>query len=74
MSKLLAEVSPNKNKKLSSTQSKTQYSKEKIIETMIKYCKKFDFKITEQDKTFPIMYWLPKTHETAIGTRFKSLR
>ena len=38
---------------------------------MIKYCKKFDFKITEQDKTFPIMYWLPKTHETAIGTRFK---
>ena len=70
MSKLLAQVSPNKNKKLSSTQSKTQYSKEKIIETMIK----FDFKITEQDKTFPIMYWLPKTHETAIGTRFKSLR
>ena len=37
-----------------------QKSNKELIETNIKYCKKFDLKITEQDKTFPIMYWLPK--------------
>ena len=64
ISKLLAEVYPNKNKNLTSTYSQTQKSREEIIKTNIKYCKKFDLNITEQDKTLPIMYWLPKMHKT----------
>ena len=44
--------------------------KEKFIETKVKYNKKFDFKITEQDKTLPTMYWLPKMHKTSTGSRF----
>ena len=31
-----------------------------LIEINIKYCKKIDLKIIEQDKTLPIMYWLQK--------------
>ena len=29
-----------------------------------------NLKITEQDKTLPIMYLLPKTHKTPVGARF----
>ena len=65
---MLADVSPNKNK--NSTYSQTQESKDRIIKTNIKYCKKFGLKITEQDKTLPIMYWLPKMHKTSIDARF----
>ena len=42
----------------------------KTIKNSIKYCEKCDLKITEQDKTFSIMYWLPKMHKTPIGARF----
>ena len=68
ISKLLADVSPNKNK--NSTYSQTQESKDRIIKTNIKYCKKFGLKIIEQDKTLLIMYWLPKMHKTSIDARF----
>ena len=37
---------------------------------MIKYYQKIDLKITEQDKTLPIKYWLPKIHKAPIGARF----
>ena len=70
ISKLLAEVSPNKNKNSTSKYSQTQNSKEGIIKSNIKYCKKVDLKITEQDKTFPIMYWLQKIDNTPVGARF----
>ena len=43
ISKLLAEVSPNK-KNSASTYSQTLKSKEKTIKTNIKYCKKVDLK------------------------------
>ena len=43
---------------------------EKLIKTNMKYCTKFDLKITEQDRTLPIIYWLPKVHKTPIGARF----
>ena len=70
ISKLLAEVSPNKNKNSTSTFSQTQKYKEEIIKANIKYCKKFNLKVTEQDKTLSIMYWFPKMHKTPIGARF----
>ena len=69
ISKLLAEVSPNKNKNSKSTYSQTQKSKEELIKANIKYCKKSDLKVTEQDKTLPIMCWLPKCM-TPIGAKF----
>ena len=47
-----------------------QKSNKELIETNIKYGKKFDLNITEQDKTFPIMYWLPKMHKAPISARF----
>ena len=53
---LLADVSPSINTNLTLTYSQTQNSKEKLIETNIKYCKNLDIKITEQDKTLTIMY------------------
>ena len=56
MSNVLAEVSLNINKNLTSPYSQTQNSKEELIKTDIKYCKKFYLKITEQDKTLSIMY------------------
>ena len=70
ISKQLAEVSPDENKNLTWTYSQTQKSKEKLIETKIEYCKKHDFKITEQDRTLAINHWLLKLHMTPIGTRF----
>ena len=70
MSNVLAEVSPNINKNLTSPYSQTQKSKEELIKTDIKYCKKNYLKITEQDKTFSIMYWLPKMQKAPIGARF----
>ena len=54
-SELLVKVSQNINKNSISTYSQTQKSKEELIETNIKYCKQFDLKITEQDKTFLIV-------------------
>ena len=45
-------------------------SKEEPIETNIKYCKKYNLKITEQDKTLPIIYWLPKMSKAPIGAKF----
>ena len=65
----MAEVPTNKNKN-SKSYSQTLKSKEELNETNIKYCKTFDLKITEQDKTLPIMYWLPKMYNTPIGARF----
>ena len=53
-------------KKSTSTNLQTQKSKKKLIETNIKYCKKSDLKITKQEKTLPIIYWLPKMHKTPI--------
>ena len=61
---------PNKNKNSILTYSQTQKSVEESIKTNIKYCQKFDRKITEQGKTLPIMYWLSEMHKTSIGARF----
>ena len=70
ISKLLAEVFQNQIKLSTATYSPTLKSKEKITKTNIKYCRMFFLKITDQGKTLPIMYWLPKMHKTPIGGRF----
>ena len=62
--KLLAEVSLNKIKIENQPIHKHNGLRRKLLKvttnTNIKYCKKFDLAITEQDKILPIMYWLPK--------------
>ena len=68
--KILTEVTSNKSRNSTSPYLQTQKSKEEFIETNTKYCKRIDLKITEQDKTIPIMYWLPKMHKAPIGARF----
>ena len=70
ISKLVTEFSPNKNKNSTSTYSQTQKSEEKIIQSNIKYWKKFYLKKIDQDETLPIMYLSPKMHETPIEAGF----
>ena len=68
ISKLLAEINLSNSK--STTYSKATHSIEEIIQPNIRSCKKFDLNITQLDKLFPIMYWLPEIHKTLVGVRF----
>ena len=47
--KLLAEISLNKMKHSTSAYSQTKKFMEELVKTNIKYCKKFDPKIIEED-------------------------
>ena len=62
ISNFLAEVFPSKSK--SKINSKATHSIDEIIQANVKYCKSFHLNILELDKSLPIMYWLPKMHET----------
>ena len=68
ISKLLAEINLSNSK--STTYSKATHSIEEIIQPNIRSCKKFDLNITQLDKLFPIMYWLPEIYKTLVGVRF----
>ena len=48
----------------------TSKSKEEIIDDNVTYSTKLGFKITEQEKELPIMYWTPKMHKHPCGKRF----
>lgn len=54
------EASPTENKNYTWTYSHTQKYKEEHIETNIKYCKKCDLEINEQNKPLPIMHGCQK--------------
>ena len=60
----------NNNNQQNLTYSKANFSKEDIINNNENFCKKFDLKLTDKDRSLPIMYWLPKLHKTPIGARF----
>ena len=62
----LGELGAPKNK----TYSKTDISKEKLINNNIDYCKKFGLDVIDKQKGLPRMYWLPKMHKTPIGARY----
>ena len=51
-----------------STYSKTNFSKD--IKNNENYCQKFDLKLTDEDRSLPTMYWLPKLNKTPTGARF----
>ena len=42
-------------------------AKEEIIKSNIKFSKNIDLKITEQEKTVPIKYWLQKMHKPPVN-------
>ena len=53
-----------------STYWKGNFSKDDIIKDNENYFQKFDFKLTEKDRSLPTMHWLLTLHKTPIGTRF----
>ena len=58
------------NIQYNSTYSKTRFSKDDIINYNKSYCQKLDLKLTGEDRSLPIMYWLLKLHKTPTGARF----
>ena len=68
MSKLLEEVGiPFGDKP---TYKLHNVEKESIIQTNTLFCKKYKLAVSEDQKTLPIMYWIPKIHKHPVGTRF----
>ena len=41
-----------------------------IIDENTEYTKRLSFKITDKEKTLPIMYWIPKIHKNPTGASF----
>ena len=42
--------------------SQDPLTKEEIVNTKVTYCKKNDSHVKDNNKTPPILYWLPKMH------------
>ena len=36
----------------------------------IEFCEHLGYKISEEEKTLPIIYWIPKMHKSPVGQRF----
>ena len=68
ISKILSEVGEYNNMQSNSTYSKTNFSKYDIIKNNENYCQKFDLKLTDKDRSLPIMYWLSNLHKTPKWT------
>ena len=59
------------NKILSnSTYSKANFSEDDVIKSNENYCRNFDLKLTDKDRSLFKMYWLPKLRKTPFGDRF----
>ena len=54
----------------SNTYKISSKSKQEIINDNTSYSKRLGFKINEQEKELPIMYWTPKMHKDPCGKRF----
>ena len=52
------------------TYRRASESRDEIIEENTKYTRRLGCKITEKEKTLPIMYWIRKMHKNPIGARF----
>ena len=70
VSKILSELGVDGKNTSNLTYKNVQLTKEEIIKNNEKYLSSFDLKLTENDHSLPIMYWLPKLHKTPIGARF----
>ena len=58
------------NIQYNSTYSKTSFPKDDIINNNESYCQKLDLKLTDEDRSLTIKYWLLKLHKTPTGARF----
>ena len=54
----------------SPTYTKNASSAEVCIEENVEFCSQLGYKINENEKCLPIMYWIPKMHKSPIGSRF----
>ena len=70
ISKILSELGQYDNIKSNSTHSRTNFYKDGIIKKNENYCQIFDHKLTDKDRSVPIMYWLLKLHKIPIEARF----
>ena len=70
ISKILSKVGKYSNIQSNSVYSKANLSKDDIIKNNENYCQKFDLKLTDKDRSVPIMYWFPNLHNIPIGARF----
>ena len=41
-----------------------------IIQNNVEFCEKYKLKVTDDQKTLPIMYWIPKMHKNPTSCRF----
>ena len=53
-----------------STYLKANFFKDDDIKNNENYCQKFGLKLTDKDRSLPLMYCPPKLHKTPIGIRF----
>ena len=68
IAKLMKEVGMPDNS--SETYKVSDLNKEVIIQNNVEFCAKYNFKVSDEQKTLPIIYWIPKMHKTPIGSRF----
>ena len=52
------------------TYSRSEKHHDEIISDNLEYSKRLGFKLTDKEKTLPIMYWIPKLHKNPVGARF----
>ena len=48
----------------------SDHTREEVVNENIKLCGNVNLNISENEKTLPIMYWIPKMHKNPIGARF----
>ena len=41
-----------------------------ILANNTEFCEHLGYKITEQEKALPVIYWIPKMHKSPVGKRF----
>ena len=52
------------------TYSKSEKAHDEIINENMEYTKRLGLKFNEDEKSLPLMYWIPKMHKNPIGARF----
>ena len=70
ISKILSEIGEYNNIQSNCTCSKANFSKDDIIKNNENYYQKCDLRLTDKDRSLPIMNWLPKRHKTPIRATF----
>ena len=54
----------------SNTYTFNSFNKEPIISSNIDFCQHLGYKVKDEEKKLPMIYWIPKMHKTPVGKRF----